>query len=114
MSFPISVIMRTRLAHSPEMRAAERATYRRWVEHSCGLLEGLACWAAQLPGDSPDLKAQSVNVVMPELGAAAVRIMDMYPEQYAALNCATWQDFVLWCREHPRYDSEGNPISYDA
>lgn len=111
-SFGDEVMVQARLALSPEVSIEEAREYRLWITHLCDLLDAMSVWAAQLPRDSAGLKAEAVNVVLPELGEAAQRLRAMWPTDYARLNCATWQSFILWCREHPRYDAAGMPIDY--
>ena len=112
--FGDEVMVRARLALSPEVAGSieDQWAYRRWITHLCDLLNTIGIWATQLPTDSPALRENSVTVVLPELGAAAQRLRSMFPLDYWAYDFRQWQDFVIWCRTHPQYDAEGNPLSY--
>lgn len=109
--FGDEVMVRARLALGGASSLPDELAYRKWIEHQCDLLHHLAVWVAQYPTDNPKTQAEALSI-MPELGAAHLRLQKMLPTIYAKWRFKKWQDFVLWCREHPQYTAEGALIEY--
>jgi hypothetical protein len=106
------VIVNARLALSPETTTSERAAYDRWIEHMCDMLEYMSVCGSRLTTNDLEMQRYLSQQALPEYAEAVERLRNMFPISYAQLECPTWQDFVLWCREHPRYDANGMPLDY--